>query len=321
MTYTLRNKIKFLKKAKKAGTFFIACHDGLTTLNGIQYRCPIRKKGMEQTIGSAYSIECRLIPTNYGLFEIDEEKKEAVFISESGLFETVPCERFGSVPEIYGRLTTSDGFDWAEPLPKDKAKKIAWVLSAISKDQTRPTITKPALCPKRGLVCTDGHRLHCTKIEGMDLVPSLLPINVDMSLFGKVLVHFHVEKNGVYIEDKDGVSGFFSFGKESEFPNIESLFNVKPSHVSDWEPGKRKDILKTIAKEKVDYVEFRSMSTTVKDQELPGIIDLDGKAINPKYLLDVAELGGFMRVSVQEKSAPVLFDAVESKALVMPIRK
>lgn len=321
MSYTLRNKIKFLKKAKKAGPFFIACHDGLTTMSGIQYRCPIRKKGTDQTIGSAYSIECRLIPTNYGLFEIDEERKEAVFISESGLLCSVPCERFREVPEIYGRLTTPDGLNWADPLSKDKAKKISWVLSAISKDNTRQAICKPAICPKRGLVCTDGHRLHCTKIDGMELVPSILPIDVDMSLFNKALVHFHVEKDGVYIEDKDGISGFFSFGKENEYPNIECLFNVKPYHYSDWEPEKRKDILKLVVKEKVDYVEFGRMGTKIKDQELPGIVDLDDRAVNPKYLLDVAELGGFLRVGVSEKMSPVYFDGTDSKALVMPICK
>lgn len=321
MSYTLRNKIKFLKKAKKAGTFFIACFDGLTTMSGIQYRCPIRKKGTDQTIGSAYSIESRLIPTNYGLFEIDEEKKEAVFISESGLFHSVPCERFREVPEIHGRLTTPDGLNWADPLPKDKAKKIAWVLSAIGKDKTRQALNKPAICPKRGLVCTDGHRLHCTKIDGMGLVPSILPIDVDMSLFNKALVHFHVEKGGVYIEDKDGVSGFFSFGKEGEYPNIEVLFNVKPKHASDWEPEKRKDILKSIVKEKADCAQFGPMGTIVRDQTLPGIVDLAGVHVNPKYLLDVAELGGFLRVSVQDGMSPTYFDGIDSKALVMPMRK
>lgn len=321
MSYTLRNKIKFLKKAKKAGPFFIACFDGLTTPAGIQYRCPIRKKGTDQTIGSAYSIDCRLIPTNYGLFEIDEKRLEAVFISESGLFHSVPCERFSSMPEIYGRLTTPDGQNWAEPLTKEKAKKISWTLSAIGKDKARQALTKPAICPKRGLVCTDGHRLHCAKIEGMNLVSSLLPVSVDMSLFGKALVHFHVEKDGVYIEDKDGVSGFFSFGKEGEYPNIEALFNVKPKQASDWEPEKRKDILKSIVKDKADHASFGAMGTIVRDQTLPGIVDLAGVNLNPRYLLDVADLGGFMRVSVQEKSAPVFFDAIDCKALVMPIRK
>jgi hypothetical protein len=155
----------------------------------------------------------------------------------------------------------------------------------------------------------------------MGLVSSILPINVDMSLFNKALVHFHVERDGVYIEDKDGVSGFFSFGKEGEYPNIEVLFNVKPKHASDWEPGKRKDVLKSIVKDKTDCAQFGPLGTIVRDQTLPGIVDLAGVHLNPKYLLDVAELGGFLRVSVQDGMAATLFDGIDSKALVMPMRK
>jgi DNA polymerase III sliding clamp (beta) subunit (PCNA family) len=119
---------------------------------------------------------------------VEDHHVQVVLPGAKTTIDTLPVRDFPVHPA--GKVTEwkPDG-SWDTPTFQDA---LSWVLPATSKDPTRPHLSG-IYFDNEAVVATDGHRLHLSRLEGMDSGPTLVPAKAISSLIKILPGHDHIQ--------------------------------------------------------------------------------------------------------------------------------